>query len=147
MAVNPTGGGITNPAVGAHPGYTENQVVSISATPVTGYHFVNWSGAVTGSVDPTTVTMDANKTVTANFELNAATYTLTMAVNPTGGGITNPAVGVHPGYTANQVVNISATPVTGYHFVNWSVAVAGSVNPTTVTMDANKTVTANFDLN
>jgi uncharacterized repeat protein (TIGR02543 family) len=149
MAVNPTGGGITNPAVGVHPGYTDNQVVSISATPFTGYHFVNWSGddVANSNLASTTVTMDANKTVTANFELNAAIYTLTMAVNPTGGGITNPAVGVHPGYTANQVVNISATPVIGYHFVNWSVAVTGSVNPTTVTMDANKTVTANFDLN
>jgi hypothetical protein len=79
--------------------------------------------------------------------LTPSTYTLTMAVNPTAGGITNPAVGVHPGYTDNQVVNISATPVIGYHFVNWSVAVTGSVNPTTVTMNADKTVTANFDLN
>ncbi|HZK10803.1 MAG TPA: hypothetical protein VFD10_00360 [Atribacterota bacterium] len=60
---------MTNPAVGANPGYTENQVVNITATPATGYHFVNWSGAVTGSVNPTTVTMNANKTVTANFDL------------------------------------------------------------------------------
>src|SRR5665648_727794 len=147
MAVNPSGGGTTSPAVGAHPGYAENQVVNINATPASGYHFVNWTGAVTGSVNPTTVTMDANKTVTANFELDAATYyTLTMAVNPSGGGTTSPAVGAHPGYTENQVVNINATPATGYHFVNWTGAVTGSVNPTTVTMDANKTVTANFEL-
>src|SRR5665648_1021061 len=72
--------------------------------------------------------------------------TLTMAVNPSGGGTTSPAVGAHPGYAANQVVNITATPATGYHFVNWTGDVTGSVNPTTVTMDANKTVTANFDL-
>src|SRR5665648_164187 len=147
MAVNPSGGGTTSPAVGAHPGYAENQVVNINATPASGYHFVNWTGAVTGSVNPTTVTMDANKTVTANFELDAATYyTLTMAVNPSGGGTTSPAVGAHPGYAENQVVNINATPTSGYHFVNWTGAVTGSVNPTTVTMDANKTVTANFEL-
>src|SRR5665648_445415 len=147
MAVNPSGGGTTSPAVGAHPGYAENQVVNINATPASGYHFVNWTGAVTGSVNPTTVTMDANKTVTANFELDAATYyTLTMAVNPSGGGTTSPAVGAHPGYAENQVVNINATPASGYHFVNWTGAVTGSVNPTTVTMDANKTVTANFEL-
>src|SRR5665648_486445 len=147
MAVNPSGGGTTSPAVGAHPGYAENQVVNINATPASGYHFVNWTGAVTGSVNPTTVTMDANKTVTANFELDAATYyTLTMAVNPSGGGTTSPAVGAHPGYAANQVVNIIATPASGYHFVSWTGATTGSVNPTTVTMDANKTVTANFDL-
>src|SRR5665648_434341 len=121
MAVNPTGGGTTNPAVGANPGYAANQVVSISATPVTGYHFVNWTGddVANSNLASTTVTMDANKTVTANFELNAAIYTLTMAVNPTGGGITNPAVGVHPGYTANQVVIISLPHVMGYNFFTW----------------------------
>src|SRR5665648_672039 len=121
MAVNPTGGGTTNPAVGANPGYAANQVVSISATPVTGYHFVNWTGddVANSNLASTTVTMDANKTVTANFELNAAIYTLTMAVNPTGGGITNPAVGVHPGYTDNQVVNISLPHVMGYNFFTW----------------------------
>src|SRR5665648_557543 len=147
MAVNPSGGGTTSPAVGAHPGYAENQVVNINATPASGYHFVNWTGAVTGSVNPTTVTMDANKTVTANFELDAATYyTLTMAVNPSGGGTTSPAVGAHPGYAENQVVNITATPATGYHFVNWTGDVANLNNTsTTVIMNANKTVTANFE--
>src|SRR5665648_505414 len=147
MAVNPSGGGTTSPAVGAHPGYAENQVVNINATPASGYHFVNWTGAVADlNSASTTVTMNANKTVTANFELDAETYALTMAVNPSGGGTTSPAVGAHPGYAENQVVNITATPATGYHFVNWTGAVTGSVNPTTVTMDANKTVTANFDL-
>ena len=81
--------------------------------------------------------------------LTPSTHTLTMAVNPTGGGITNPVVGDHPGYTDNQVVSISATPVTGYHFVNWTGDDVADSNlaSTTVTMDANKTVTANFDLN
>src|SRR5665648_580670 len=148
MAVNPSGGGTTSPAVGAHPGYTENQVVNINATPATGYHFVNWTGDVANlNSASTTVTMNANKTVTANFELDAATYyTLTMAVNPSGGGTTSPAVGAHPGYAANQVVNITATPATGYHFVNWTGDVANLNNTsTTVIMNANKTVTANFE--
>ncbi|HZK40447.1 MAG TPA: ice-binding family protein, partial [Atribacterota bacterium] len=71
---------------------------------------------------------------------------LTMAVNPSGGGTTSPAVGAHPGYAANQVVNITATPATGYHFVNWTGDVANLNNTsTTVIMNANKTVTANFE--
>ena len=75
------------------------------------------------------------------------TYTLTMAVNPTGGGTTNPAVGAHPNYTAGTLVSISATPATGYKFVNWTGDVAGpNLASTTVTMDADKTVTAKFEL-
>lgn len=71
-------------------------------------------------------------------------YTLTMQVNPSGGGTTTPAVGTHT-YDENTVVNISATPASGYSFVNWTGAVAdANSQSTTVTMDANKTVTANF---
>ena len=86
--------------------------------------------------------------LSAGCLLFPSTFTLTMAVNLTAGGTTNPAVGANPGYTENQVVNITATPATGYHFVNWAGDVANSnLASTTVTMDANKTVTANFDLN
>jgi len=147
MAVNPSGGGSTTPSVGGPYTYAEGTVVTITATTAEGYHFVDWTGDV---ADPdsasTTVTMDANKTVTANFEEDAPdTYTLTMKVLPLDSGTTTPEIGTHTGYTAGTVVNISATPEAGYHFVDWTgdVAVPDSAS-TTVTMDANKTVTANF---
>ncbi len=69
MNVNPEGGGTTVPTVGDHT-YTSGQIVDISATPEAGYAFVNWTGDV---VDPnalsTQVTMNADQTVAANFEL------------------------------------------------------------------------------
>ena len=65
MAVN--GSGSTSPAVGKHP-YAADTVVSIIATPASGYQFVNWTGAVASpNSASTTVTMDSNKTVTAKF--------------------------------------------------------------------------------
>ena len=150
MAVNPTGGGTTTPAVGAHPGQTDGTVVNITATPATGYKFVNWTGDVAGlNSASTTVTMNAAKTVTANFELIpvvVVTYDLTMQVSPTGSGTTTPAVGAHPGYADGTVVNITATPASGYKFVKWTGDVAASDSAsTTVTMNADKTVTANFE--
>lgn len=68
MAVNQSDRGTTTPAVGTY-SYDENSVVVITATPVAGYRFVNWTGdaADTGS-SSTTVTMTGDKTVTANFE-------------------------------------------------------------------------------
>jgi len=67
MAVSPDGGGMTDPAAGAH-SYNDGTVVNITATPDAGYEFVNWTGDV---ADPnsatTTVTMNADKTVTARF--------------------------------------------------------------------------------
>ena len=150
MAVNPAGAGTTNPSVGAHSGYAKDFVENISATANSGYHFVNWTVSTGAAVvapgsASTTVVVDVNKTVTANFA--ADTYTLTMAVNPAGAGTTNPSVGAHSGYAKDFVENISATANSGYQFVNWTgdVADANSAS-TTVTMDADKTVTANFRL-
>jgi len=144
MAVDPTGGGTTIPADGATYSYPENEVVDITATPNVGYVFDSWTGDV---ADPnsasTTVTMDANKTVTATF--TAQNYGLTMAVAPSGSGTTTPAVGGPYSYGAGATVDITATANAGYVFDSWAGGVADPNSPsTTVTMDGNKTVTADF---
>jgi uncharacterized repeat protein (TIGR02543 family) len=141
MAANPSGGGTTDPAVGGHT-YLEGTVVYLTATPNIGYVFSNWTGGVTGTTNPTSVTMSADKTVTANF--TAQNYDLTMAVSPSGGGTTTPAAGAHS-YGVNSVVNISAAPAAGYVFDHWTGDVASSTSAsTTVTVTAAKTVTAVF---
>ena len=69
-----------------------------------------------------------------------------MAADPIGGGTTSPAVGTHT-YSSGTVVDISATPASGYQFYHWSGDVADSNSvSTTVTMDGDKTVTATFTL-
>ncbi len=141
LSANPGGGGTTNPSVGTHD-YGDGVVVGITATPASGYQFVNWTGDVANpNSASTTVTMNANKTVTANFVLSR---TLTMAVSPSGGGTTNPAIGDH-NYADGTVVSLTATPAAGYQFTGWTgdVASSGSAS-TTVTMSSNRTVTANF---
>ena len=50
-------------------------VVQVRAVPNAGYLFSNWSGDATGTSNPVSVTMNGNKTVTANF--NATTLPLT----------------------------------------------------------------------
>jgi hypothetical protein len=98
-------------------------------------------GAVGGQgtyVDPMTTPV-----VTVNLAVaGVTTYTLTMAVS--GSGTTTPAVGDHD-YTTGTVVDITATPDGGWQFDIWTGAVAAPTSATTtVTMDAAKTVTANF---
>jgi len=56
-------GGLVNGA-----GYFEEGVVAkFSATASTGYIFSNWSGDATGSSNPLSISMDADKSITANF--------------------------------------------------------------------------------
>jgi uncharacterized repeat protein (TIGR02543 family) len=47
--------------------YTYGQQVQLTATANPGCTFNNWSGDATGSTNSVTVTIDGNKTVTANF--------------------------------------------------------------------------------
>lgn len=48
--------------------YSAGSLVTLTASPDPGYTFVNWSGDASGSTNPLTITMDANKTITATFE-------------------------------------------------------------------------------
>jgi uncharacterized repeat protein (TIGR02543 family) len=139
MAVAPPGGGTTSPSVGTHT-IPQGDTVTVTATPSAGYAFDYWEGDVADIHAPsTTVTMGADKAVTAHF----VTRTLTIGVAPPGGGTTSPTAGTH-NYVPDQVVDITATPSPGYRFDHWSGDATGSANPVTVTMGADKTVTANF---
>ncbi len=67
---------------------------------------------------------------------------LTTAVSPAGSGTTNPEVGVHP-YVQDSIVNVTAAANAGYVFDHWSGGCSGS-GTCQVTMNTDKTVTANF---
>jgi uncharacterized repeat protein (TIGR02543 family) len=47
--------------------YAAGTVVALTAMPATGYTFTGWSGALSGTKNPVTVTMGATKKVTASF--------------------------------------------------------------------------------
>ena len=47
--------------------FHEGEAVTLTAVPAPGWEFAGWSGAVTGMNNPASLTMDGNKSVTANF--------------------------------------------------------------------------------
>jgi hypothetical protein len=121
--------------------YNSGEVVTLTATPDTGYHFSNWSGDASGTSSSTTIVMNGNKSVTANFALN----TFTLSVSSIHGSVTK--IPSKTFYNYGEQVTLNATPVTGYHFAKWSSDVSGTDNPTTITMNGDKTVAANFEIN
>jgi uncharacterized repeat protein (TIGR02543 family) len=144
-----TGGKVTTPGVGTFT-YDENAIIPLIVTPSSGYQFVGWTGDVDTISAPnaasTSIWMQGDYFITANFQKISATYSLTMAVN--GSGTTSPSVGQHT-YAAGAVVRIVATPSSGYRFVNWTgnVSTVANVNSasTTITMQGNYGITANFE--
>jgi len=121
--------------------YANGESVTLTASPNSGYTFSHWSGDATGSINPITLTMDGNKTVTAIFTQNQ--YTLTVNITPSGSG----SVARNPdklSYIYGDQVTLTAAPNSGYIFDRWMGGIAGTTNPITVTINGNKTVTANF---
>lgn len=114
-------------------------LVTLTAVPAANYAFIGWSGDASGTTNPLTVTMDAAKNITANFE----NYALNVSVAPVGAGTVakNPNL---PFYPPNSDVTLTATAATGYGFTHWSGDATGSTNPLTVTMTSSKNITANF---
>lgn len=121
--------------------YDSGTVVKLTPVPAANYHFAGWSGALSGTTNPATVTMNGTISVTAEFAKNQAnSFTLTvLATN----GTVKKAPDL-PQYDSGSAVGLKATPAPGYSFVNWSGDAAGTTDSTTVTMSAAKSVTANF---
>jgi uncharacterized repeat protein (TIGR02543 family) len=131
-----TGGGI----------YNFGDVVTVTATPNTGWEFVNWtdeSGAEVSDQASFDYTMPSSDvTLTANF--NQVQFLLTLVANPEAGGTVDGG-GL---YTLDEAVTATATPNEGWAFVNWTDETGAEVS-TDATYNFNMpamdmTLTANF---
>jgi hypothetical protein len=131
----------------------ESAVVSLTATPHPGAHFVRWEGCDDqgGANCQVNVAEGHAKTVTAVFGGSPAA-TNPLAVSRTAGGkVTSEPAGIDCGSTCtasfprNQNVKLIATPDPGGRFSGWAGQWCGGTNlECVVTMDRAKTVAAYF---
>ena len=132
---NVTGGG----------SYDYGTEATLTATPVTGYHFTKWNDNNTDSNRKVTVT--GTKTYTANFAINIYTATATAGV----GGSAYVALGEVTTGT-DQSVQVEhgskatwrAVPLSGYRFDKWSNGSISTSNPITLTVTSDIICNANF---
>jgi uncharacterized repeat protein (TIGR02543 family) len=123
--------------------YVAGESISLSgAAPGPGWQISGWSGTSNdaSTAETNSLTMPAGPR-TASVNYTQIPYTLT--INTVGNG----TVAKDPNkstYTSGEVVTLTATPDSGYVFDGWSGALSGSTNPTTITMDGNKVITATF---
>ncbi len=115
---------------------SDNDVATVSSTGIV-------TGVSIGSSVITATTQDGGFTSTGNITVSDETANFTLTLAAIGNGTTNPVLGSHI-YTAGTSLSVTAIPATGATFMGWSGAVTGTTNPITITLDANKTLTANF---
>jgi uncharacterized repeat protein (TIGR02543 family) len=143
LTASPVLGGTVSGGGRFAPGTT----VTISAAAAKGYEFVNWTeGTTVVSTSPNyKFSITANRTLTANFRATIGSYSLNLSASPIAGGSTGGAGVFAPGSS----VTATATPNSGYSFVNWKegTTVVSTSASYTFNLNANRTLTANFQQN
>jgi len=71
------------------------------------------------------------------------TYSLSVTVNPSGGGNVSPS---HGSYSDGTQVTLTATPAACCEFVSWSGDASGTSLMITITIDSDRQVVANFGI-
>ena len=129
---NPDWGNVSGSGV-----YYYMNLVSLTATPVYGYHFSRWNDGNTQN--PRTITVMQDSSFTAYFAVN--TYSIVGTSNSTAMG----SVSGGGTYTYLHEMSLTATPAFGYHFVQWNDQ--NTDNPRTITVTRDSAFTAQFAAN
>ncbi len=125
--------------------YNHFATCTLTATPATGYHFVNWT--LNGEEVSTNATYSFEVThpaaYVANFEINSYEILATVAPENTG---TVEGTGI---YNHFATCTLMATPATGYHFVNWTLNGEEVSNNATYSFEVTNPAVyvANFEIN
>ena len=139
-SVNPLEGGTLTPTTTQ---FEEGETVVLNATPSTEYTFFAWSG-VSGSSASTSIVMDSDKAVTAVFTKKR--YALNILIE--GEGEVNEKIikaGVSTDYNSGTIIELSASPAIEWIFVEWKGDFSEVENPTQISIDKPKNITAVFE--
>ena len=135
--VSPIGAGTAGPSAS----YPSNTPCTLTASASPGWGFQKWTenGAHVSTAANYTFTVRSNRTLVANF---IPAYTVTTGVSPSYGG-TASGDGT---FNSNSVVMVTATPIIGFKFVNWTefgTPVSTNANYS-FTLTADRSLVANF---
>jgi len=137
ITIQPAGGGTVSSGNNTYDEWTR---ITLTATAAAGYRFDHWEGGISSNLTTISFTMDANKNITAVF---IKLVRLTVTITPEGGGTVSSGNGT---YDIGANVTLTAAPAAGYIFDHWEMVGSDNVtsNPITITMSADKSVTAVF---
>lgn len=127
--------------------FAQGSVVTVTATPNTGFTFTNWTkgGVIVSTSASYQFTMAGNTALVANFTaVPVGQFAIVLSSSPAAGGTTTGSGSFNSGAT----VTVTAFPNAGYTFVNWTegVNIVSTSPGYQFTATANRTLVANFKL-
>lgn len=126
-----------------HPILTHGASVNLTATPSAEFIFKQWKGSILGSFNPMSLTMDADKQITAEFEKRQYPLSLTIEGNGTVKEevllLSNQSI-----YPSGSKVRLTANPNDGSAFLNWSGDLSSTDNPVDIAISKPISLKATF---
>jgi hypothetical protein len=171
VSSSPSEGGSVSPQGGE---YQQGQTATFTATPNEFYGFTGWSGADTSTINPISIIVDTNKSLTARFEkldtdndgvtddvdqcpdtpsseqadsngCSVSQKEFELTITTEGEGTVTEEVVVAPSiYQGTTQVQLTAVPAEGWEFTEWTGNATGTDNPITIEIDGSKNITAVF---
>ena len=136
--------GVGSVGISPFPGpYISNSIVTLTAYNSVNWAFDHWTGDISGSINPTNVTMNGPRAVQAVFVPTA--YPLTLGTSG-GGTVTanGQTIAANTYYPTSSVVSLQATPASGWSFTRWQGTASSTANPFNLTMTQTQNVQAIF---
>jgi uncharacterized repeat protein (TIGR02543 family) len=155
LTTSVSGQGSISPSSGT---YNAGSTVTLTATPATGYKFDGWGGALSGTTNPATLTINSNVTITATFSQIPATITLTIQENTTGfcsvdgtvdsnnSGFTGAGFANTVNASGNGITWSVNIPSAGSYSLQWRYANGGSTDRTGQLMVDGSTIVSSVSM-
>jgi hypothetical protein len=140
VSVTPANGGSVTPPSNS---YEKGSNVSLVATPSGEYLFKQWQGSISGTSNPTSITMDADKSVTGVFEKRQ--YPLTLTIEGSGSIVEEViAIASQSQYPSGTTIKLTANAGGGWKFDTWTGDETNNKNPFTILITKNTSLNAIF---
>ena len=136
---NPINGGSVSPSKAE---YDDGESAQITTVASSEYVFQNWTGA-SGSETSTSVIMDMDKLVTANFIKKK--YALNIETVGQG-NVTEKLIkyGTVSNYNSGSIIEVEAVPSEDWKFIEWQGDISGQKNPYIINLISDKSIKAVF---
>ena len=126
--------------------YTVGSSITFSATPNTGYIFVNWTDSNSNTKytnNPLNITANNNINLVATFEKSA--YSVNVNVSGEGSIQKDNSSSGSSNFLHGDSIEITASPANNYSFFYWNNDPSDTANPKNVVLDGNVILEAKFE--
>jgi len=127
----------------ALPPYPYGSTARLTGIPATGYYFATWGGDASGTNNPLNfVVTNSNPSVTCLFLALPGTQRALTVLSDGFGRVNSTPRGNR--FNSGQMVTLTAVPDAKQVFLGWTGDVVSTNNPLTITLNASKTIGAQF---